>query len=176
MDWPAMAWTIEPDIAINNDFGTTIRRTAVREASSTSRGKFAAPAPVQQQQPGRHYWLSPLSASGLLSRIIPGRKDGRSVSLPPTEIERAKLESDWGRPPSMLATNDSQWPMGWLLVTSQSPLMFYSYPGALFLTLTPVVQAQDDIWKAASMGNIDVVKQHLVNGIDIRMLKMRSLA
>ena len=49
--------------------------------------------------------------------------------------------------------------------------MFYSYPGALFLTLTPVVQAQDDIWKAASMGNIDVVKQHLVNGIDIRMLK-----
>ena len=50
-----MAWTIEPDIAINNDFGTTIRRTAVREASSTGGEKFAGLAPVHQQQPGGHY-------------------------------------------------------------------------------------------------------------------------
>ncbi|MDP6749783.1 MAG: hypothetical protein QGH37_22705 [Candidatus Poribacteria bacterium] len=59
--------------------------------------------------------------------------------MPPTEIERAELESDWGRPPSMLATNDSQRPMGPLLATAQSGLRFYSHPGTLFLTLTPVV-------------------------------------
>jgi len=40
--------------------------------------------------------------------------------------------------------------------------------GLILLTLLfPAVQAQDDIWKAASMGKIDVVKHHLANGIDI---------
>jgi len=36
----------------------------------------------------------------------------------------------------MLATNDSQSPMGRLLATAQSGLRFYSHPGTLFLTLT----------------------------------------
>ena len=47
-----MARTIEPDIAINHDFGPTIRRPAVREAGSTGGEKFSRPAPVHQQQAG----------------------------------------------------------------------------------------------------------------------------
>ena len=50
-----MARTIEAGIAINHDFGTTIRRPAVREASSTGGEKFAGLAPVHQQQAGGHY-------------------------------------------------------------------------------------------------------------------------
>ena len=60
--------------------------------------------------------------------------------------------------------------------THPKPPDVLSYQVVYFLTLAPVVQAQDDIWKAASMGNIDVVKQHLANGIDITMPEMRSLA